>query len=459
MGAGNKEDAAPPPAAATPAGFPCMGAMPGMMPGMSGMPGMMPGMPGMCGAMGAGAMGAGAMGVAAMGVGAGAMAGLPGMANLAGMANLPGMAAMGMAGGTAAPMNNKKQRELYVGNLPSGISEPMLKELFSQILQACEGFNAALGPAVLNVQLCGGGTYAFVEFRDETMCETARQFTGMVLSSKNLRLNHPNGYVPPPVPVKVLTPPPSLLQKFGLGSAGALDTGGAVQQLATARIDNKKARELYVGNLTVGAVTAAMLKELFNAPLLTLPGGESADGFPPVIDARVDAGGKFAFVEFREEHLATTALSLFNTMELCGRPMQVARPSGYAPPAGSAAPPGQLPVPLGATPPVPPPPPPPPQPPPTRHLRLENLLTEAVMNDEAELRECLEDIRNECERFGPVASFVVPRQDELHGHPQDDVGKCFVRYESVASAASAQRELHGRDFDGNTVKATFLPEE
>jgi len=414
----------------------------------------------MCGAMGAGAMGAGAMGVAAMGVGAGAMAGLPGMANLAGMANLPGMAAMGMAGGTAAPMNNKKQRELYVGNLPSGISEPMLKELFSQILQACEGFNAALGPAVLNVQLCGGGTYAFVEFRDETMCETARQFTGMVLSSKNLRLNHPNGYVPPPVPVKVLTPPPSLLQKFGLG--GVVGSGvaavGAAQQLPAARMDNKKARELYVGNLTVGAVTAAMLKELFNAPLLTLPGGESADGFPPVIDARVDAGGKFAFVEFREENLATTALSLFNTMELCGRPMQVARPSGYVPAGGAAMPPGQPPAPLGLVPPVPPPPPPP-QPPPTRHLRLENLLTEAVMNDETELRECLEDIRNECERFGPVTSFVVPRPDDLHGHPQEDVGKCFVRYESATSAVSAQRELHGRDFDGNTVKALFLPEE
>ena len=77
-----------------------------------------------------------------------------------------------------------------------------------------------------------------------------------------------------------------------------------------------------------GVVTSAMLKELFSAPLLTLPGQESADGMPPVLDARVDAQGKFAFIEFRTEALATTALTLFHNMELCGRSMSVARPTG-----------------------------------------------------------------------------------------------------------------------------------
>ena len=90
----------------------------------------------------------------------------------------------------------------------------------------------------------------------------------------------------------------------------------------------QRVRELYVGNLTCGVVTSAMLKELFSAPLLTLPGQESADGMPPVLDARVDAQGKFAFIEFRTEALATTALTLFHNMELCGRSMSVARPTG-----------------------------------------------------------------------------------------------------------------------------------
>ena len=44
--------------------------------------------------------------------------------------------------------------------------------------------------------------------------------------------------------------------------------------------DNKRQRELYVGNLTVGAVTAQMLKELFAVPLSTIPGHDPA--IPPV---------------------------------------------------------------------------------------------------------------------------------------------------------------------------------
>ena len=101
-----------------------------------------------------------------------------------------------------------------------------MKELFAQILQQCEGFDGALGPPVLNVQLCGGGTYAFVEFRDEQCAATSMQFHGMRLSDKIIKINHPNGYVPPPVPVLRLVPPSDLLQNGGLaGPAGMLLPG------------------------------------------------------------------------------------------------------------------------------------------------------------------------------------------------------------------------------------------
>ena len=47
-----------------------------------------------------------------------------------------------------------------------------------------EKFDPTPGPSVLNVQMCGGGTYSFIEFRDEQCCETVMQFHGMVLSGK-----------------------------------------------------------------------------------------------------------------------------------------------------------------------------------------------------------------------------------------------------------------------------------
>jgi hypothetical protein len=44
-----------------------------------------------------------------------------------------------------------------------------------------------------------------------------------------------------------------------------------------------------------------------------------------------------------------------------------------------------------------------------------------------------------------------------HSQGEPDAGTCFVRYEHIASAVKAYEALNGRDFDGNTVQASFLP--
>ena len=155
---------------------------------------------------------------------------------LAAAATIPGM----MPGMMPIKIDNKKQREIYVGNLPSGVTEVLLKELFSQVLGACDEFETASGGAiVLNVQLCGGGQYAFVEFRDEECCETAMQFSGMVLSGKNLKINHPNGYIPGKV-VKRYKPSDALLAQFGLSGIATVAPGSIVVSQ-----DNKKVSALH----------------------------------------------------------------------------------------------------------------------------------------------------------------------------------------------------------------------
>jgi hypothetical protein len=90
------------------------------------------------------------------------------------------------------------------------VTEVMLRELFTQIISACEGYSAAGGPPVLHVQLRAttsstgiATTFAFVEFRDEEISATISTFNGMELYGRNLKISHPNGYVAPPVPVKV----------------------------------------------------------------------------------------------------------------------------------------------------------------------------------------------------------------------------------------------------------------
>ena len=52
---------------------------------------------------------------------------------------------------------------------------------------------------------------------------------------------------------------------------------------------NKKQREVYVGNLTIGAVTDVMLRELFNGALSHLM--PNAELNPPVVNVGMDPSG------------------------------------------------------------------------------------------------------------------------------------------------------------------------
>ena len=421
--------------------------------------------------------------------------------------------------------------------LPTGqVNEPMLKELYAQLLAQCDGFDGSLGPPVLNCQVRGGGvnggtgtTFAFVEFRDETCSQTIARFNGMELYGRNLKISHPNGYVEPATPVKTFGVPDDLYKRFGLDSYAPpippIDTWPSPRAATPARpsplvplapphqipfgcalpptryeamrrqdrppqqLADRKSRELYVGNLTMGAVNSAMLIELFTYPLQRLPLGEGAAGIScPVVEAKVDQSGKFAFVLFADDQLATMALAIFNKMELCGRPLCVDRPAGYQPDMSRPLPPGMLEngMPTGGT-------GAPPEkaaraasavaalafengpvaaggaigaasssamgPKPSHKLKLQNLLGPDEIADDKEFAECIDDIKDECARFGTLVSCVFPRPPELHGYAEADVGSCFVHYELMSAAVRAQSDLDGRDFDSRKVIATFVHEE
>lgn len=71
----------------------------------------------------------------------------PSLSGLHSLYTLPGMPA-------AAPPVGRKQRELYVGNLPVGaVTAADLRELFSAPLRTMAGFDESIGPPVLNVDV------------------------------------------------------------------------------------------------------------------------------------------------------------------------------------------------------------------------------------------------------------------------------------------------------------------
>ena len=58
----------------------------------------------------------------------------------------------------------------------------------------------------------------------------------------------------------------------------------------------------------------------------------------------------------------------------------------------------------------------------------------------------------ECESNGPVADIKIPRDGALKG-------ACFVRFVDQSGSSKARKSLHQRQFDGNTVTATFITVE
>lgn len=75
----------------------------------------------------------------------------------------------------------------------------------------------------------------------------------------------------------------------------------------TALQANRKQREVYVGNLAIGSVTADMLKELFNAVLAQMVQDPISN--PPVMETKLDASG--------ESKDRWHPASCFNTSESC----------------------------------------------------------------------------------------------------------------------------------------------
>ena len=69
----------------------------------------------------------------------------------------------------------------------------------------------------------------------------------------------------------------------------------------------------------------------------------------------------------------------------------------------------------------------------------------------------IEDIRDECARFGKLIRYAVPRKGhDLCGRDEADSGSVFVSYESIDEAERARAALDGREFDGQRVRATFV---
>lgn len=83
-------------------------------------------------------------------------------------------------------------------------------------------------------------------------------------------------------------------------------------------------------------------------------------------------------------------------------------------------------------------------------LRLLNLIDDSHLQSEEEYEDILEDMKEECQKYGSVVSLLIPKENP-------GKGQVFVEFANSCDSKEAQRLLTGRTFDGKFVVATFYP--
>lgn len=222
--------------------------------------------------------------------------------------------------------------------------------------------------------------------------------------------------------------------------------------------------KVYVGGLPPH-LTADQVKELVSS-------FGQLKSFHLVTDPTTPSLSKgYAFFEYLDEGITDRACEGLNGMKLADKAILVQRASPSALPSmtssstpSSSLPPSSAPPPsnfssipatnplltatllgmpyIGSTNP----------PPPTTILLLLNMATAEEIGQESEYESLQEDVKEECEKFGTVASVVIPKASGTNF----SLAKVFVVFENRDDAQSAHQTLGGRRYNGRTVVSHFV---
>ena len=89
----------------------------------------------------------------------------------------------------------------------------------------------------------------------------------------------------------------------------------------------------------------------------------------------------------------------------------------------------------------------------TRILVLLNMVSDEDLATDDEYQGLLEEVRDECAKFGTLVGMKIPRAASASVQPSA-IRKIFLEYATVQDAANAERELAGRQFGPNVVQVS-----
>ncbi|XP_029492445.1 splicing factor U2AF 65 kDa subunit-like [Oncorhynchus nerka] len=312
----------------------------------------------------------------------------------------------------------RQARRLYVGNIPFGVTEESMAEFFNAQMRLA-GLSQAPSIPVLAVQINQDKNFAFLEFRSVDETTQAMAFDGIIFQGQSLKIRRPHDYRPLP----------------GISEQPAFHVPGVVSTVVP-----DSPHKLFIGGLP-NYLNDDQVKEL-----LTSFGPLKA--FNLVKDSATSLSKGYAFCEYVDISATDQAVAGLNGMQLGDKKLIVQRASVGAKNANPTAiieTPVTLQVPglqglqnSGL---------------PTEVLCLLNMVMPEELVEDEDYEEILEDISEECCKYGSVRSIEIPRPVEGVEFP--GCGKIFVEYVSTADCQKAMQALTGRKFANRVVVTKY----
>ncbi|KAG5898517.1 hypothetical protein JTB14_038470 [Gonioctena quinquepunctata] len=309
----------------------------------------------------------------------------------------------------------RQARRLYVGNIPFGVTEEEMMEYFNQQMHL-SGLAQAAGNPVLACQINLDKNFAFLEFRSIDETTQAMAFDGINFKGQSLKIRRPHDY----------QPMPGMAENSISVPAGVIST-----------VVPDSPHKIFIGGLP-NYLNEDQVKEL-------LMSFGQLRAFNLVKDTAFGLSKGYAFAEYIDITMTDQAIAGLNGMQLGDKRLIVQRASVGAKNT-TVLPAVQIQVPglslVGAS------------GPPTEVLCLLNMVTPDELKDEEEYEDILEDIKEECNKYGVVRSIEIPRPIENVEVP--GCGKVFVEFNSVLDCQKAQQTLTGRKFSNRVVVTSYF---